>query len=744
MWAACKRLLWDWRGVWIATPSMAVVVILLRFTGILEPLEWSVYDQYMRLRPVEPSDERIVIVGLDEADMKYIGQGYVPDGVYADLLQKLIAMQPRAIGLDIYRDLPFEPGHEELVEIFQSTPNIVGVEKVIGDKIRQRVSPPPELKAKGQTGANDLIVDRDNTVRRALLVQNNPDGNTYYSFALYVAMLYLQAEGISPQVIEGTDNWWKFGNIIFKPFEANDGGYIRADAGGYQVFINYRGPVRSFETVPYRDILEGKVPADWGRDRIILIGSVGESFQDLFATPHTLAARQRLPGVEIHANIASQIISAALDNRPLIKTWSELIEWQWILIWSAIGASLTWKLRSSRNVKRFLLREIGFFILATGVLFSSTYLGFLMGWWIPVVPPFLALSGSAMAITAYVARSAAEIRKTFGRYLTDEIVSTLLESPAGLRLGGERRSITILTSDLRGFTALSERLSPEEVIKVLNFYLSKMADVITEYRGTIDEFMGDGILVLFGAPTKRPDDAKRAIACAVAMQLAMVEVNKQIEAWDLNALEMGIGINTGEVVVGNLGSEKRTKYGVVGSQVNLTYRIESYTTGGQIIISETTLKEAGENIIEIDNHKLVQPKGVKRPITIYEVSGIRDKYNLFVHKEEEIFYPLSESIPLQYTILEGKHVGENLFPGEILELSNKGALILAVEGSDALPTMLTNIKLNLKSELPELREDIYAKVLEKPIENGKFYIRFTSKPPAVEAKLDEVYKSIKV
>ncbi|ERT08370.1 adenylate and Guanylate cyclase catalytic domain protein [Lyngbya aestuarii BL J] len=740
MWAACKRLLWDWRGVWITTPSVAVVVILLRLTGILESLEWSVYDQYMRLRPVEPSDERIAIIGLDEADMKYIGQGYVPDGVYADLLRKLIAMQPRAIGLDIYRDLPYEPGHEELVEIFKSTPNLVGVEKVIGDQLRQRVSPPPQLKAKGQTGANDLILDEDNTIRRALLVQRNQDGETYYSFPLYLAMLYLQAEGISPQVVEGTDNWWKFGDVLFTPFQTNDGGYVGADAGGYQVFLNYRGPISTFETVPYRDILEGQVPPDWGRDRIILIGSVGESFQDLFVSPYTLLANERIPGVEIHANITSQIISAALDDRPLIKTASELIEWQWILIWSAIGASLTWKLRSARDVKRFLLREVGFFVLATGVLFLTTYLGFLQGWWIPIIPPFLAMSGSAIAITAYVARSAAEIRKTFGRYLSDEIVSTLLESPTGLQLGGERRRITILTSDLRGFTALSERLSPEEVIKVLNFYLSKMADVITQYKGTIDEFMGDGILVLFGAPTPRPDDAKRAIACAVSMQLAMVEVNKQIEAWDLNPLEMGIGINTGEVVVGNLGSEKRSKYGVVGSQVNLTYRIESYTTGGQIIISGTTLKEAGEDLIEIENQKLVQPKGVKRPITIYEVGGIRDQYNLFLHKEEEIFYSLSESILLNYTILEGKHVGENLFPGVILELSNKGALILAEEGSESLPTMLTNIKLNLKSELPEMREDIYAKVSEKPAENEKFYIRFTSKPPAVEAKLDEIYK----
>ena len=163
-------------------------------------------------------------------------------------------------------------------------------------------------------------------------------------------------------------------------------------------------------------------------------------------------------------------------------------------------------------------------------------------------------------ITAYIARSAQDIRKTFGRYLTDEVVATLLESPEGLQLGGEHRKITILTSDLRGFTATSERLPPEEVVKILNFYLGYMADVITKYQGTIDEFMGDGILVLFGAPIAREDDPARAVACAIDMQLVMEPINKQIKEWGLTPLEMGIGINTGEVVVGNIGSLKRTKY----------------------------------------------------------------------------------------------------------------------------------------------------------------------------------------
>ncbi|NEO57484.1 MAG: response regulator [Okeania sp. SIO3B5] len=338
----------------------------------------------------------------------------------------------------------------------------------------------------------------------------------------------------------------------------------------------------------------------------------------------------------------------------------------------------------------------------------------------------------------------AYIRKTFGRYVTDEIVSNLLETPEGLKLGGERKKITILTSDIRGFTSTSERLAPEEVVTIINFYLSSMADIITSFHGTIDEFMGDGILVLFGAPTTRENDPERAVACALAMQLAMESVNQQIEAWGLAPLEMGIGINTGEVVVGNIGSEKRTKYGVVGNQVNLTYRIESYSTGGEILISETTLQEVGEPLLRIGRRKLVQPKGVKQPINIYNITGIGGEYNLFLKEEEQIFLDLTEEIPTQYTILEGKHVAENLFLGSLVKLSAKGALVKsASQETNSIPSVFTNIKLNLfPSTSGVLTEDIYAKVLDKPVENSCFYIQFTTKPPEVKTLLDAQYRCL--
>ena len=743
MWAKLKEWLWQQRGVWIAAPSVTLAIVILRLMGALQGGELALLDLYMRWRPLEPNDERIVIVGIDEADVQEIGQAIIPDRFYADALQKLIAMEPRAIGLDIYRDIPVEPGHQELVEVFNTTDYIVGIQKAVGDKNRDRVDPPPALKAKNQVGANDLVFDADTKIRRALVYLQTAEGETIYGLPLHLALLYLKPEGIAPQTIEG--NSWQLGKTVFAPMDANEGGYVRGPDGGYQLMLNYRGPSPAFEMVSLSDILQERVPPDWARDRIVLIGAVGESFQDLFPVPYTRRPSQRMAGVEIHAHITSAIVSAALDGRPLLTGWSDALEYIWMFFWAGVGAALTWRLRHSGGLNANALRKVITILLPFPLLVGVTYGAFLVGWWIPILPPILTWFGASICIVGYIARSAGDIRKTFGRYLSQEIVATLLEHPEGLKMGGERRKITILTSDLRGFTALSERLSPEEVIKILNFYLGYMADVITEYQGTIDEFMGDGILVLFGAPVPRPDDAERSIACAIAMQLAMKAVNVQMKEWGLSDLEMGVGINTGEVVVGNIGSEKRTKYGVVGSQVNLTYRIESYTTAGQILISESTLVEAGSQV-KLNGEKQVTPKGVKKPITIYDVGGIAGKYHLELPKEEEHFFPLPEAVPLHYALLEGKNISDRVTEARLIALSEKGARITVVsEDSSPIPGGLTNLKINFfQDEIPENREDVYAKVLEKKPADGdrQFYIRFTSKPPSVDVMLEKLYKAI--
>ncbi|MBP0022137.1 MAG: adenylate/guanylate cyclase domain-containing protein [Cyanobacteria bacterium SBLK] len=757
-----KQRVWQWRGVWVTTPVITALVILVRTSGLLQGWEWAAYDQFLRLRPQEQPDDRIVIVGLTEEDYRRLGRLVFPDGIYAQLLEKLKAQNPRAIGLDIYRPRPVEPGHEDLVRVFESTPNLIGIQKVSGDSERETIDPPPALQAKGLVGANDTLLDADNKVRRGLLtVANARTPNQWVpSFAMNLAARYLDAEGIGIEIAEGTDNWWQLGDTILRDLDANEGGYIRTETGDYQILLNYRSTPVAFDQVSLIDVLDEKIPADWATDRIVLIGAVADSANDVFFTPYSaglLELPKAMPGVEIHAHLTSQIISAVLDDRALMRSWPEYLEWGWIFLWSGIAASIAWTIRHLGANHAEVIKRMSAIVIAVGVLLGTSYGALILGWWIPVVPPLLGVTGATVAIVAYIARSAGDIRKTFGRYLTDEVVANLLENPEGLKMGGERRKITILTSDLRGFTAISERLPPEQVVKILNFYLGYMADVITRYQGTIDEFMGDGILVLFGAPTVREDDPRRAIACAVAMQQAMTEVNTQMRAWEMPELEMGIGINTGEVVVGNIGSEKRTKYGVVGSQVNLTYRIESYTTGGQILVPETTLKEAGDDI-RIGGQKEVSPKGVTKPITIYEIEGIGGEYQLYLEREEEIFFSLIQPLLLQYRVLEGKHIGADATKGKLLRLSNKGGEIQFESNSSVeKPAPLQNIKLNFlnleESNTNEtnangagnesgISEDVYAKVMEKESATGNFYVKFTAKPPKINQKLQEIYQTL--
>src|SRR6266446_9972278 len=184
-----------------------------------------------------------------------------------------------------------------------------------------------------------------------------------------------------------------------------------------------------------------------------------------------------------------------------------------------------------------------------------------------------------------LARAHELVRRAFGRYVSEEVAESLLRDPEGLELGGEERDATILMSDLRGFTAMAERLAPREVIEILNLYLETMVDVIGQYEGTIDEIIGDAILVIFGAPVACHDHAAKAVACGLAMQLAMTDVNQRLAAKAGVQLEMGVGIHTGRVIVGNIGSLRRTKYAAVGSNVNLAGRVESFSTGGQVLIT---------------------------------------------------------------------------------------------------------------------------------------------------------------
>ncbi|MDQ6992935.1 MAG: adenylate/guanylate cyclase domain-containing protein [Mariprofundus sp.] len=261
------------------------------------------------------------------------------------------------------------------------------------------------------------------------------------------------------------------------------------------------------------------------------------------------------------------------------------------------------------------------------------------------------------------------MRETFGRYLSDEVVTALVDTPDGLRLGGDKRELTIVISDLRGFTSISERLSAEIVVDMLNIYLDEMTSVIQKHLGTINEFIGDAILVVFGAPVGRQDDAMRAVCCAVEMQLMMEKVNSRYQEKGYPQVKMGIGINTGSAIVGNIGSAKRSKYAVVGMVVNLASRIESYTIGGQILISERT-RICCKLPLRIDDEIKVMPKGVHTDVTLYEIGGVYGEQPLML--AEKISEPLVElitPIDVQISLLEGKF-SRDTFPGTILRLNH--------------------------------------------------------------------------
>jgi adenylate cyclase len=326
------------------------------------------------------------------------------------------------------------------------------------------------------------------------------------------------------------------------------------------------------------------------------------------------------------------------------------------------------------------------------------------------------------------------IRKVFGRYTSIEVVEALLDAPDGLKLGGEKREVTILMSDLRGFTALAERLEATEVVSLLNHYLSAMVEVIQRNGGTIDEIIGDAILVLFGAPVATEMDAQRAVLCALGMQRAMGVVNEQNAQRGWPEIEMGIALHTGEVVVGNIGSDKRSKYGVVGRTINTTARIESFTVGGQVIVSPTLIHAAGQGLI-LGGEVEVLAKGMKEPLRCRHLLGHEDHPELELEGETACTI-LREPLPVKYVRLTGKHFDEQMEPATFVALSQRAAV---VEVRTPLP-IYSNILVRLEAVIGETEApELYAKVSRPCDESGNRYlIRFTSVPPGVRARLNGI------
>lgn len=410
----------------VTAALVTIFVLILRSIGLLQSLEWTALDQFFQLRPNEAVQERITIVEINEASLRQVGSWPIPDAIIAQLLRKLQAHQPRTIGLDIYRDLPVEPGHQDLINVYYSLSNLVGIELLSHNK-NATVSPPPVLSQLDKVGFNNVLLDSDGKVRRSLLYWH-VGNQVHESFALKLALLYLKSEGVTPQHAKGNPEDLQLGKAVFHRLQSNDGPYVGVDNKGYQILSNFvkvgcqKFSLDScgFRKVSMRDVLADKVSQSWLKDRIVLIGSTAPSLQDFVLIPYSsrlIGSAKPIAGIELQAYFINEFIRAALDGRPLLKTWLNPVgEWLCIFFLAYIGAFVRWRIQH-------LSMSILSIMLFCLMLIGSSYLCFLLGWWVPIIPALLTYIGSSIITTYQIASQQEELKRS--KEFLHQVINTI-------------------------------------------------------------------------------------------------------------------------------------------------------------------------------------------------------------------------------------------------------------------------------------------------------------------------------
>lgn len=408
---------------WILLVSgvTALLVWLLCLTGWFQGSEWTLLDSFFQLRQgMTPMETRVTLVTIDESDLQQVGRYPIPDSVIVETLQKLALQQPRQIGIVFYRDLPVEPGTDQLADLFATMPNLVGIEKVIGNQ----VAAPAQLASRDQVGFSDQVFDTDGYLRRALLSLRTPDGKLHHSLALKLTLNYLESVGIHPSSSTQSSHTIHLGQATLRPFRRNNGGYVRADDGGYQILINYWGTRSKFQTYSLQQILADKVPEAIMRDRIVLIGPIAESVQNLVSTPYNRSwiglSQEEMAGITAHANIISQLLAAALDKRPLLHTWPDSYENLWNLMWALVAAGLAWWLKSFQCI---LVAAV----TGLAALLVLCYSGFLIGVWLPLLPAMLSWG---IATLVFMAMTHQRLKRVQLQQTVQQLITISRKKPA--------------------------------------------------------------------------------------------------------------------------------------------------------------------------------------------------------------------------------------------------------------------------------------------------------------------------
>lgn len=633
---------------------------------IREKIESKTYDLRLMARNyvrTQTASDDIVIVAIDEKSIKEMGRWPWARDVQADLVRSISRGGPKVIGIDImYTEPDNKDADGKLAQAFKDAGNIVlatpffvtpGIKEyktpeetpdILWDTAFMQVNSPPGIKWKPLAiQAESVNPPLEDLARAATLgtVYTQPDMD---GVIRWEPMYLLYGDDCYPQFglqIARIARDIQMKDMVLYPASAVNLGTttIKTDLHG-RVLINYVGGVNSFQHRSASDIIHGRIPSGFFKDKIVLIGTTALATYDQKVTP--LSAD--LPGVEKNATVVQNI----LLNK-FLRPSPKIIEVFVIIVSGILLGLLVPRLRALKGS-----------LLATGLiffyLFLSVYLLLYHSLWINLLFPVSNMLGifSIQTVTMFVfeEKKAKNIRNMFSSYVSPKIVDILINDPEKAGIGGIRREITVLFSDIRGFTSISEKYPSEDVVAILNEYLGEMTEIVFKWDGTLDKFIGDAILAFWGAPLIQENHAELAVKCALNMSAQLDELQKKWETEGRPRLDIGIGINTGEVLVGNIGAVgKKMDYTVIGDHVNLGSRIESLTKkyNARILITEYTLSKIRNSLnngafghFSVLGKERVIVKGKERPVGIYELKALAHNAKSIVVECEDRVVELKE------------------------------------------------------------------------------------------------------
>ncbi|MFK7894353.1 MAG: CHASE2 domain-containing protein [Myxococcota bacterium] len=623
----------------------------LRSWGWLEAAELSVYDRLIRSGMGEAEGASpVFLISIGEQEFQRYGYP-IPDRILAEALDALGEAGTSAIGIDLYRDGPASgtaadlAGWVELERAITANPRIVLSELL--PSTEEPGTPPPEFARESQIGFNNLLMDSGRVVRRGyLFAWDDETGKAHQSLSLRLALLHLSGKGLGLGPDPENPDGMRMGPAPVSPLEEGYGAYSQLDAGGYQFALDYARDDASFAVIPFMDVVEGVFDRARLSGQIALIGTDSPSVKDDFNSPPS--AGEIVKGYRLHAQIADQLIRMAETGQSPRGAWSDWAEMGWVVGWGLAGVAL------SANIAT-LGWAVPSFVAGLGLLAGIAFLLFMngsflapVGTWIPSVAPALSwLSAGGLMLgdrARREARSQRQLMQMFRQYNTRSVADQLWKQRDEFMEGGrpkpQRVTITALLSDLKGYTAASEKMEPDALMAWIDSYMNAMTRVIEEHGGHVDDFIGDGIKANFGVPIPSETEAEvsrdacQAVRCAMAMGEMLAELNDEWRSQGWPTGRQRIGLYTGTAVVGSIGNEERLKYTSVGDTINTAARLESI--GGpldfdkeqslqRIFIGEPTRNAVGERF-ELAPEGAHAVKGKVEKLEIYRVLGERPEY----------------------------------------------------------------------------------------------------------------------